>query len=80
MKKFIIMSASAIAVLGLAACSDTDSNTTQSVPATENSQPMTPTTPATPPAAVPADQNGTMNNGTTNNGAGTTGDTVRPVQ
>lgn len=87
MKKFILMSASAIAVLGLAACGDTDNNTTQSVPATEQTQPMTPSTPATRPAAAPTDQSGTMNNGTMdngtmNNGAGNTGsgDTVRPVQ
>lgn len=47
MKKLLIASASAIALMGLAACSDTDETTTQSVeppleeqaPATENALP-----------------------------------------
>ena len=47
MKTFIIASASAIALLGLAACSDaTDETTTQAVPPTEE-----------PAAPAPADPN-----------------------
>ena len=46
MKKFIIAAASAVAVLGLAACSDTDETTTQSV----DEPAATETVPATPPA------------------------------
>jgi hypothetical protein len=47
MKKFIVAAASAVAVLGLAACSDTDETTTQGVqpPPQEQQEPM-----ATPPA------------------------------
>lgn len=46
MKKFLIASASAVALLGLAACSDsTDNMTTESLPETE--QPVTPAPPAT---------------------------------
>ena len=51
MKKFIIASASAIAVLGLAACSDTDDTTTQSVEPTVE-QPASPG--ATPAPVEPA--------------------------
>ena len=62
MRKLILASVSAIALFGVAACSDTDGTTTQSVePPADQTQPMTPTTPtdpaATPPPAaeVPAD-------------------------
>lgn len=60
MKKLILASASGIALLGLAACSDSDGTTTQSVPeqvqpmeepATPNAVPPAPTEPATPPTA-----------------------------
>jgi len=60
MKKLILASASAIALMGLAACSDTDGTTTQAVP--DETQPMEqapsaipPTEPATPPATPPAE-------------------------
>jgi hypothetical protein len=63
MKKLILASVSALALFGVAACSDngTDTTTTQSTnpPATE---PMTPATPeATPPAdnATPPADNST---------------------
>lgn len=51
MKKLILASVSAIALFGVAACSDTDGTTTQSVPD------ATTTEPATPPAsdAAPSD-------------------------
>lgn len=58
MKKLILASASAVALMGLAACSDTDGTTTQAVP--DQVQPMeqqpaepnaAPTEPTTPPAA-----------------------------
>lgn len=48
MKKLIIAGASAIALMGLAACSDTDDTTTQSVP--DQVQPMEQT-----PGAMPAE-------------------------
>ena len=57
MKKLILASVSGIALMGLAACSDTDETTTQALP---EDAPMTeqapgaapePTEPATPPAA-----------------------------
>lgn len=57
MMKLILASASGIALLGLAACSDTDGTTTQSVP---EAAPMTqdaPTAnpdPAAPPPVAPA--------------------------
>jgi type IV pilus biogenesis protein CpaD/CtpE len=52
MKKLILASVSGIALMGLAACSDTDGTTTQAVP-TEQEAPMAQpdTTPAPPPAA-----------------------------
>lgn len=50
MKKLIIAGASAIALMGLAACSDTDDNTTQSVP--DQVQPMEQAPDATPVAPV----------------------------
>lgn len=57
MKKLILGCASAIALIGLAACSDTDETTTQAVP--EQAQPMdqeqapgvVPAQPSTPPSA-----------------------------
>lgn len=52
MKKIILASASAIALLGLAACSDTDDTTTQStVPEVQQTEPAAPTMTPTPPAA-----------------------------
>jgi ABC-type oligopeptide transport system substrate-binding subunit len=54
MKKLVVTSVSALALLGLAACSDSaDTTTTQSVPDTTTTEPA-PMEPATPPAAVPA--------------------------
>ncbi|MDP3895134.1 MAG: hypothetical protein Q8Q62_00515 [Mesorhizobium sp.] len=55
MKKLILASVSAIALFGVAACSDTDSTTTQSVePPAETLTPMVPTDPARPaPQAAP---------------------------
>lgn len=59
MKKLILASASAVALMGLAACSDTDGTTTQAVPeevppveqpAEPNAAPPAPTQPMTPPA------------------------------
>lgn len=50
MKKLVLASASAIALLGLAACSDTDQTTTQSTPAPVE-DPAGPVTPA--PDAAP---------------------------
>lgn len=61
MNKLILASVSGIALLGLAACSDTDGTTTQAVP--DQTQPMEqqtmpnaapPSEPATPPAAPTA--------------------------
>lgn len=53
MKKVLIASVSGVALLGLAACSDTDGTTTQSVP---DQNPMTeqPAQPAAPPVDAPA--------------------------
>ncbi len=69
MKKFALASASAIALLGLAACSDTDETTTQSTqPPVERVQPASPAEPmATPPA-------------TETPGNGTSADEIRPVE
>ena len=59
MKKLILASAAAVALFGVAACSDTDTTTTQSVdpPATTTPAPadpaMSPTTPSAP-ASDPA--------------------------
>ena len=51
MKKLILASAAAVALFGVAACSDTDTTTTQSV------DPPAQTTPApSDPAATPAPQ------------------------
>lgn len=52
MKKLILASIAAVALFGIAACSDTDKSTTQSVkqPETTQSAPVTPTPEATPPA------------------------------
>ena len=59
MRKLILASVSAVALFGIAACSDsnTDSTTTQSVtpPATEQTTPTPPANEATlPPATDPA--------------------------
>lgn len=56
MKKLILASASAIALMGLAACSDTDGTTTQALP--EQDAPMVqpePMDPAPEPAPPPVD-------------------------
>jgi hypothetical protein len=57
MKKLILASASAVALLGLAACSDTDDTTTRSIESPDASQqrqstpqPAQPNTQAVPPA------------------------------
>ena len=52
MRKLILASVSAIALFGVAACSDTDDTTTQSVDPMEESTPTTPA-PADDPAATP---------------------------
>ena len=58
MKKLILASVSGIALMGLAACSDTDETTTQAVP----EEPMTqeqsaaPADPAADPAAPPVEE------------------------
>jgi hypothetical protein len=54
MKKLIAVSAAGFAMLGLAACSDVDETTTQTVPA-EQTDTMAPTTTAPAPGAAPAD-------------------------
>ena len=56
MKKLIVASLSGFALLGLAACSDTDGTTTQSLPAEEPTmeQPAAPATPPAEPAAPEA--------------------------
>jgi len=67
MRKLILASVSAIALFGVAACSDTDSTTTQSVEPPVDST-IAPTDPATPPAPeaapaapeAPADDSSTM--------------------
>jgi hypothetical protein len=54
MKKLVLASVSALALLTVAACSDTDNTTTQSVEPMEDSVPVTPAPDATtPPAAAP---------------------------
>jgi len=52
MKKIVLASASALALLTVAACSDSaDTTQTQSVPETQTNAPVqTPANPATPPA------------------------------
>ena len=51
MRKLILASVSAIALFGVAACSDTDGTTTQSVePPAEETTPTTPTDPSATPA------------------------------
>jgi hypothetical protein len=72
MKKLVLASASAIALLGLAACSDTDETTTQSTqPPVEQVQPAQPGAPAEPMATPPADETP---------GNGTSADEIRPVE
>lgn len=53
MKKLLIASASAIAVLGLAACTDADDTTTQAVPPAEDG--MAPVDPGAAPAPAPTE-------------------------
>lgn len=53
MKKLILASVSGIALMGLAACSDTDNTTTQAVPDAPMAQPEAPTVPVQP-APAPA--------------------------
>ncbi len=79
MKKLLIASASVVALFGLAACSDTDENTTQSIdpPAQTNPAPMQPTPNterpmANEPAAAPAEGEQTGN--------GTAPGEIRPVE
>ena len=52
MNKLILASVSGIALLGLAACSDTDGTTTQAVP--DQTQPMEQTAPSAVPPSEPA--------------------------
>jgi len=65
MKKLILASVSAIALFGVAACSDTDNTTTQSIdPDVQTTTPLAPadsmqktpdaSAPATPPTSTPA--------------------------
>ena len=57
MKKLVLASVSALALLGVAACSDsTDSTTTQGLPDAHQTEPAPadPAAPATPPATEPA--------------------------
>lgn len=54
MKKLILASVSGIALLGLAACSDTDGTTTQAVPP-EQDAPMVQPEPAPAPEPAPVD-------------------------
>lgn len=54
MKKLVLASVSALALLGVAACSDSaDTTTTQGVPDATTTAPA-PAEPATPPATEPA--------------------------
>ncbi len=72
MKKLILASVSGVALLGLAACTDTDTTTTQGLPAEDPA--MTTTTPgATGTMAPPADVQ-------TESLAPEADDDVRPVQ
>jgi hypothetical protein len=69
MKKILLASASAVALLGLAACSDTDETTTQGIDRpVEQTQPMQPVAPQAAPPADAAPENGT------------TADEIRPVE
>ena len=53
MKKFVLASVSALALLSIAACSDSaDNTTTQGVPDATTTEPA-PVDPASPPAAEP---------------------------
>ncbi len=58
MKKLILASVSALALLGVAACSDsgkgTDNTTTQSTNPPANEQPMKPASPSKPAEPAPA--------------------------
>lgn len=58
MKKLILASVSGIALMGLAACSDTDDTTTQAVPDDQapitEPAPVAPTDPAAPAPMEPA--------------------------
>ncbi|WP_085983965.1 hypothetical protein [Allomesorhizobium alhagi] len=55
MKKLILASASAIALFGIAACSDTaDNTTTQSTPPADTTEPATPPPAEATPPAEPA--------------------------
>ena len=58
MKKLVLASVSALALFGVAACSDSaDSTTTQGLPDTQQQSepaPADPAAPATPPATEPA--------------------------
>jgi hypothetical protein len=80
MKKFILASVSAIALLGLAACNDnggTDNQTTQST-----TPPATTTSPATPPAdnATPAPAPSDNSGGTMGGSGGASGGSTAPAQ
>ncbi len=54
MKKLILASVSGIALMGLAACSDTDGTTTQSVPDAPATTSQPDAAPASPAPAEPA--------------------------
>lgn len=54
MKKLILASVSGIALMGLAACSDTDGTTTQAVPGAEQPADNFDAAPAPQPDATPA--------------------------
>lgn len=76
MKKLLVASASAIALFGLAACSDTDETTTQAVePPAGQVQPVQPGTPSEPMATPPANSAPDAAPDTT-----APSDTIRPVE
>lgn len=59
MKKFVVGTVSALALLGLAACSDTDQTTTQSVPPAVDAQPAPAPMQPAPDAMAPTPDAGT---------------------
>lgn len=58
MKKLVLASVSAVALFGLAACSDTDQNTTQGIDRPVETQPIQPEQPMAAPPADQAPENG----------------------
>ena len=77
--KLVLTSVAAVALFGLAACSDTDENTTQSIEPPANTQPV-PMQPTPNTERPMADEPAAAPDTDTQSGNGTSANEIRPVE